>query len=251
MDIPKDLAVITGYYGRPISRVGWFTLRDEQCHGDEGCIGDALGSIGPVQGAVLFQKPQKQRGANALVAVHKWVIFNQEVEQIGGLLFDAGIEIPSAEGLHDCPEGAFHAVVLLPSEEIGTAKFFSQAVHHAPGLVVAEGFDRPRRCGAHANTLMVVVVQEIEGKGIIGHDGKQGLGFAAGQFPSADHVGNEADRLIELAEAALVDAVPLEEMVPQDRGRPDAELGEALAGGCDLHRLHWHATPAQGQADDA
>ena len=35
-------------------------------------------------------------------------------------------------------------------------------------------------------------------------------------FFSAGHVGNEADRLVELPEAAFVDAVPFQEMVPQD-----------------------------------
>lgn len=39
------------------------------------------------------------------------------------------------------------------------------------------------------------------------------------------HVGDEPDRPIEFAEAVFIDAVPLQEMVTKDGGRPDAELG--------------------------
>ena len=39
--------------------------------------------------------------------------------------------------------------------------------------------------------------------------------------------------------------------VPPHPGRRHEQADEALAGGRDLHRLHRHAAPAQGQADDA
>ncbi len=39
--------------------------------------------------------------------------------------------------------------------------------------------------------------------------------------------------------------------VPPHPGRRHEQADEALAGGCDLHRLHRHAAPAPRQADDA
>jgi hypothetical protein len=39
--------------------------------------------------------------------------------------------------------------------------------------------------------------------------------------------------------------------VPPHAGRRHEQADEALAGGRDLRRLHRHAAPAQGQADDA
>jgi len=43
------------------------------------------------------------------------VLYN-EVEQVGGFFFDAGIEFFTAKGLVDGTQGAFEALVLLQTE---------------------------------------------------------------------------------------------------------------------------------------
>lgn len=88
---------------------------NEERHGDEGRIGDALGAVGVVEGFILFQEPQEEGGADALVAVHERMVFNEEIEKMGRLLLDTGVEILAAEGLHDRPERASEAVILCPS----------------------------------------------------------------------------------------------------------------------------------------
>jgi hypothetical protein len=78
-----------------------------------------------------------------------------------------------------CPEGAFQAVILFRSEDVGIAEFFGQPVYDPPGLFVVQGPDGSRRCACYGNALVVVVIQQVEGEGIIGHDGEQRLGLVS------------------------------------------------------------------------
>jgi hypothetical protein len=50
---------------------------------------------------VALQKPDKNRGGNPLVAIGERMVLDDKVQQVGGLLFDAGIKLLAVEGLID------------------------------------------------------------------------------------------------------------------------------------------------------
>ena len=66
--------------------IRWIALCDHQRDGHQCIVGNPLGAIFAVKGMVLFHKPEKQRCSNAFVAVYEAVVFNQEIQQMGGLL---------------------------------------------------------------------------------------------------------------------------------------------------------------------
>ena len=67
--------------------------RDQERHGDEGIIGDALCAVLPTEQSILLHKPQEQCCRNPLVAVHEAVVLDQEVEQMSRFFLEARIDI--------------------------------------------------------------------------------------------------------------------------------------------------------------
>jgi len=48
---------------------------------------------------MALQKPGKNGGGDTLVAVGERMVLDDEVQQVGGLLLDAGIKLLAVEGL--------------------------------------------------------------------------------------------------------------------------------------------------------
>ena len=76
-------------------------LGDQQGKRNQRIIGDALFSHGVVQKIMTLQKLDKNGGSDTLVAVGERMVLDDEVQQVGGLLLDAGIQLLAVEGLID------------------------------------------------------------------------------------------------------------------------------------------------------
>ena len=63
------------------------------------------------------QKPDKQRGGNAFVAIGKGMILDDEIQQIGCFLFNTGIELLAAKRLVNGFQRAFERIVFLVAEQ--------------------------------------------------------------------------------------------------------------------------------------
>jgi len=50
---------------------------------------------------MALQKPDKYGGGDPLVAVGERMVLDDEVQQVGGLLFDTGIQFLAVKGLVD------------------------------------------------------------------------------------------------------------------------------------------------------
>ena len=90
------------------------------------------------------------------------MVLGDEIEQHGGFLFHAGIEVHTAEGLIDLANGALKGVVLLVAEERGVTKLLFQHIdfHHS---VLVGGMKGLLAGGlADAQPLIVVVVEGVE-----------------------------------------------------------------------------------------
>ena len=111
-------------------------LGNHQGQSNEGVVGNTFGAVGVVEDAVIVEKPQEQRGSNALVAVAERVVLSDQVEQHSGFLLDAGIEILAIKGLINLPDAALERVVLLVAKQCRAAKFGSQQVDLLHGILV-------------------------------------------------------------------------------------------------------------------
>ncbi len=66
---------------------------------------------------IALQEPDEQKRADTLVAIGERMILDNEIQQMGGLLLNAGIKKFAAKRLYDIAEDARKAVVLLISEQ--------------------------------------------------------------------------------------------------------------------------------------
>jgi hypothetical protein len=149
--------------------VGGAAFGHQQRHGDQGRVGEALAAIGLVEAAVLLQEPEEQGRADALVAVDEGVVLDQEVEEVCRLLGQARVDLLAAGSLVYRGQRTPQAVILLAAEELARSALAAQVLDQAPGLVVGDG---QGGCGGRpgrAHPLVVVVVEQIEGIGVVGH----------------------------------------------------------------------------------
>jgi hypothetical protein len=60
---------------------------------------------------------------------------------------------------------------------------------------------------------VVVVVEHVEGVGVVGDDAKEGRRFLSGQLLPLGHVGDEPDGLLKLLQSPRVDRVAPDEVI--------------------------------------
>ena len=66
---------------------------------------------------IALQKPDKQESADAFIAIRKRMILDDEIQQMCGLLLNAGVKKFSTKRLQDIAKDARKAVVLLIAEQ--------------------------------------------------------------------------------------------------------------------------------------
>ena len=74
--------------------------------------------------------------SDAFDAVSEAMVLGDEIEQHGSLLLYTGIEVHTAEGLIDLPDGALERVVLLVAEERGVTKLLFQHIDFLHSVLV-------------------------------------------------------------------------------------------------------------------
>ena len=105
------------------------------------------------------------------------MVLGDEIEQHGGLLFGAGVELHTVEGLVYLPYGALKRLVLLVTEKGALAETFLQRVDGLHGVVVG-GTERSLTGGvADGEPLVVVAVEGVEGVGVVGHHVEECIGL--------------------------------------------------------------------------
>jgi len=78
-----------------------FALGNQQGKRNQRVVSDAFLALVVIQEIVALQKPDKNRGGDTLVAVGERMVLDDEVQQVGGFFFDAGIQFLAVEGLVD------------------------------------------------------------------------------------------------------------------------------------------------------
>ena len=91
---------VDNYLNHDLPLVG-LALGNQQGKRNQRIIGNALFSHGVIQKIMALQKPDKYGGGDPLVAVGERMVLDDEVQQVGGLLFDTGIQFLAVKGLVD------------------------------------------------------------------------------------------------------------------------------------------------------
>jgi hypothetical protein len=81
----------------------WLALgnQESQCH--QCIVRQALASVGTVQDSVHTQIVDKDSSGNPFVAVAECVVFDDEAQEVGPLLFYAGVRLLAVKGLVNRP----------------------------------------------------------------------------------------------------------------------------------------------------
>lgn len=96
------------------------------------------------------------------------MVFNHEVQQVGCLLFNAGVQFLAAKGLVDGGQGALEPVILLQSEQAAELPFHGR--HNADRLRILKQVVGGLCGGTDGEGAVVVTVQRGQGLGVIGDD---------------------------------------------------------------------------------
>lgn len=105
------------------------------------------------------------------------MVFYQKIEQVGALFFEPRVNVLAVECLQDGAERAMEALVLfLPEDRRGT-ELLTEPPDDALGFFLRNRLHLSLMDRRGGDSLMVVIVEEVEGVGIIRHHPKQGLGL--------------------------------------------------------------------------
>ena len=144
-------------------------LGNHQRHGNERRISDALGTVGPVQNAVVQQKPQKERCRDAFVAVAERMVLRDKIKEHRRFLFHARVKFHTAEGLVNLPDATLERIVLLVGEQFAAAKLLLEPLNCRHRVLVSRvELFRIGRLTQH-KTLVVIIVQRIQRKSVVRH----------------------------------------------------------------------------------
>jgi len=144
------------------------------------------------------------------------------------MTIEAGVQILAAECLHDGAGRAVEPLVLLDAEQVRRVEARAQVIDDAQRLVVAERMGDRAGSSRLCHPLMVVVVEETKRLAVVADHREQRLGLVAGEIAPAGGVGDQAHRLVQVAQAMGVDRIALDEVAAQHAGGPDAKLGAPL-----------------------
>ena len=186
----------------------------------------------PVAGEVL----EEQQRPDALVAVGERVVLDDEVEQMRGAHLNRWVERPPVEGLLDGAEDAGKLVAALLAEQAAGLPSSASAARRS-----AMSAGRPEseteaavsgRGGRFRQPVLVVLEEQAPGARVVLHDVEDSAALVGDQRVPRERAGEQADGLLDLAEAplaqpSLVERVAAQEMLAQGPGRPDAELRAA------------------------
>lgn len=160
------------------------------------------------------------------------MIFDNEIEKVGGFFGEGGVDISAGEALVDSTQSAFKTVASGFAEHLAGMELFAELVDHFHTLA---GFEDVFGFWAVADTdkTVVVLTESAESGGVTRDDFENAVGFVASEFVLShetfddfESVANFEETLLrEFTETALIDGDAVYDVVFEDFGSPDAEIG--------------------------
>ena len=138
---------------------------DEQRECDEGAIAQDFGTVHAVEDFVAGHVPQENECGDALVAIDKGMVLDEQIEERCGFQLYGRIKVLAVEGLVNLSERTFERGVFFNSEDAAVAELFLEHSDSVHGEFVCYG---TFRFGVVASLgdfklLVVVAVQRFKG----------------------------------------------------------------------------------------
>ncbi len=160
------------------------------------------------------------------------MIFDDEIEEIGGFLGEGGVEVLAGETLVDGTEDGFETVAAEAAEHFSGAERGAELVDEADA---SAGVENGAGLGLVAETdeTGVVFAESAEGVGIAGDEGDGAVGVVAGEVVLSHQAANDTESVADFeksglgkfGEAGFVEGEAGGNVFMENIGSPDAEIG--------------------------
>lgn len=173
------------------------------------------------------------------------MVFDNEIEEVGGFFGEGGVDVFAGKTLIDGAESAFETVAAGFAEHFAGMKLFAELVDHFHALAGFEdvfGF----RTVADTDNAVVVLAEGAESSGVTSDNFEDTISFVTSEFvlghetlDDAESIADFEETLLrEFAETALIDGNAVYDVVFEDFCGPDAKIGgfagiDAVADGDD------------------
>lgn len=97
----------------------WITLCDEESEGGETCLIDLHFAIFLESVFIFLEKPHKEKCPDTLVAVGKWMILDDEIQEMRRLFLDGRIEIRPTKRRNNIRKYPLKTLVFLIAKKLG------------------------------------------------------------------------------------------------------------------------------------
>ena len=130
--------------------------------------------------------------------------------------------------MHHHAQRSAQALILFPSEKIRSAEFTAKLPGDGHRLIIVNAPGFLRFQAGDGNPLVIVIIQQIEGEGILRHHLEESPGLVRRHVVPLQNLPDQRQRLLELFQAFCIYGISLDQMIPQHLGCPDAELRAAF-----------------------
>lgn len=122
----------------------------------------------------------EKEGGDTFVAVEEGVIFDNEIEEVGGFFGEGGVDVLASETLVDGAEDTFEGVAAELAEHFSGADGTAELVDE---LDAETGVERGAGSGFVAETdeTFVIFLEGAEGVGVTGDEFEGAISFVAGE----------------------------------------------------------------------
>lgn len=150
------------------------------------------------------KKNYEEQSANAFIAIIKRVIFDDEIEEIGGFFSDGGVNVFIVISLDDSTEARFKSVASGFAKELVAFDVFPEGSDNVCTLCNGKGFGGFFAFG-EGDVAFVVFFESLEAGRVFSDNFEDATGFIGGEVIGGSEAFDNAEGAFDLVEFFAVE----------------------------------------------
>ena len=214
--------------------LAWIAFGNQQGEGHQGVICKARTAFIRTVKIVGLHVEQKQKRADAFIAIGKGVILDDKIKEMGGASLSRGVEQLAVKGLVDVAQDAVQGVVAFAAEQVSRLTLVHQSSLELTDGLAHGGcfqFGLMRLSARIVQAAFVIGQQQLPGAGVVPDQVRDGCTFGLDQLVLGHGFVHQPHELVhvraQLGEALMVEGIALDKVLFQGLGGPLAELHAA------------------------
>ncbi len=146
-------------------------FRNHEGEGGEGAVGNFGLAVVEELVIISVEEDEKEEAGDAFVAIEEGVVFDDEVEEVGGFFGKGGVNIMAVETLENCAEGAVEIIPTRRAKEVASLQLSAELGNHIHTFASVEGLTEAFSGAVEADVAFVVFAEGLEGEGVLADEG--------------------------------------------------------------------------------